>query len=359
MGYKNTSNTRKILIISGAASSGKTTLINELQNMGYYTVREAALEVIEEWRAKNKPLPFKNEDDINLFMEFEKAILDKEIKIKSKIPEKEKLIIMDRSTEDILAYLYNKTGEKKLEGWIPTHELMGVSKEDIAVLLLMPIIKDTPSNDEYYPPKEEQIKQYYALLNVYKKSGYMLYEEVEQMDIESRLSYVDKILEELLFNKNPKKKTTEQILGKEIINMLKEEHKVYPYKTKFVIHDHHATHHHFDLRIKKGNKLASWALPKAHLPKKDGEKILAVKTPDHDLYWLTFKGEIPEGEYGAGKVDIYDSGECIIHKWSDTIVVNFNGKKTKGFYSLIKTKGDNYILIRMNQEKAQERYGRL
>ncbi|MGC9309905.1 MAG: DNA polymerase ligase N-terminal domain-containing protein, partial [Candidatus Nanoarchaeia archaeon] len=230
---------------------------------------------------------------------------------------------------------------------------------DISVLLLMPIIQEEPKNNEYYPPKEKQWQQYYCLSDVYKKSGYQLYEELQQMDIESRLKYIDEILRELVSDKKSKKKTTEQIIGKNIMNMLKEENNVYPYKTKYVIHDHYATHHHFDLRIKKGNKLPSWALPKAYIPQNDGEKILAVRTPDHDLYWMTFKGEIPKGEYGAGKVDIYESGECIIHKWSDHIIVEFLGEKAKGFYSLIKTKGDNYLLLRMNQEEAQERYRRL
>lgn len=359
MGYKNISENRKILILTGPASSGKTTLINELKGLGYYTVEESAIEVIKNWKAKNKKLPWEDPENKYLFKKFQKDVLNKEIKVKRNIPKKEKLIIMDRSLEDILAYLYCETGERMLDNWIPTFTLMDVSKEDISVLLLMPIVQDEPKNNEYYPPKEKQWQQYYCLSEIYKKSGYQLYEELEQMDIESRLNYIDEILKELVLSKNSKKKTTEQIIGKNIINMLKEENNIYSYKTKYVIHDHYATHHHFDLRIKKGNKLPSWALPKAYIPQNDGEKILAVRTPDHDLYWMTFKGEIPKGEYGAGTVDIYESGECIIYKWGDHIVVKFLGEKANGFYSLIKTKGNNYILLRMDQEKAQERYGRL
>jgi len=70
----------------------------------------------------------------------------------------------------------------------------------------------------------------------------------------------------------------------------------YPMSTQFVIHDHYASHHHFDLRIKKGSVAPSWALPKATIPINDGDKCLAVRTPDHELDWMTFTGTIPKGE---------------------------------------------------------------
>jgi len=136
---------------------------------------------------------------------------------------------------------------------------------------------------------------------------------------------------------------------------LKEEISKYPYESKFVIHDHKASHHHFDLRIKRRGKLVSWALPKANMPRNTGDKVLAVRTPDHPMYWLNFQGEIPEGEYGAGTVEIYDSGACIIYSWLPRLVVEFKGKKTTGFYSIIQMDKD-YLLVRMDQEKAKKKY---
>lgn len=143
-----------------------------------------------------------------------------------------------------------------------------------------------------------------------------------------------------------------------IVETLLQEADIVPFKTKFVIHDHYATHHHFDLRIKKGNVLPSWALPKARIPVEDGDKILAVRTPDHELKWMDFEGEIPKGEYGGGTVKIYDTGDCIVYKWneSDHIIVKFDGSKVKGFYSFIHTADKNYLLLRMNQTKANNDY---
>lgn len=141
-----------------------------------------------------------------------------------------------------------------------------------------------------------------------------------------------------------------------LIQDIREEEGFTPFETQFVIHDHYATHHHFDLRIKKGKKAPSWALPKAKMPTNTDEKILAVRTPDHSISWMSFEGEIPEGEYGAGTVKIYDKGKCIIYKWTETIVVKFLGDKVKGFYSLIHTNDKNYLIIYMNQDDAINKY---
>lgn len=141
-----------------------------------------------------------------------------------------------------------------------------------------------------------------------------------------------------------------------LLEDLKSEYEQYPYETDFVIHEHYASHRHFDLRIRRGDAAPSWALPKARLPYETNEKLLAVRTPDHPLSWMSFKGDIPHGQYGAGKVFIYDKGKCYIYKWGDVIVVDFKGTHVTGFFLLIHTNGDNWLIIRPDQEKTKNKY---
>ena len=109
-------------------------------------------------------------------------------------------------------------------------------------------------------------------------------------------------------------------------------------KLIFVIHKHYASHLHYDLRLEMQGVLKSWAVPKIP-PKIKGIKRLAIEVEDHPIEYAKFKGIIPEGSYGAGKVEIWDKGTYeLIEKNSNTIVINVHGEKLKGEYCLIKVK---------------------
>lgn len=109
----------------------------------------------------------------------------------------------------------------------------------------------------------------------------------------------------------------------------------------YVIQEHKAKKagRHYDLRIKYPTKkfLASWALPKTKVPKKPGEKVLAVRTSDHDMSWLEWEGTIPTGKGGAGTVDIVQSGILELLSWSSRLI-SFRidgGPILNGKYALI------------------------
>ena len=108
-------------------------------------------------------------------------------------------------------------------------------------------------------------------------------------------------------------------------------------KKIFVIHKHHASHLHWDLRLEMNGVLASWAVPKEP-PAEKGIKRLAIHVEDHPLEYAKFKGVIPKGNYGAGKVEIWDNGTYEL-KSGDNKKIEFilHGKKLKGNFVLIKT----------------------
>ena len=107
---------------------------------------------------------------------------------------------------------------------------------------------------------------------------------------------------------------------------------------KYVIQKHHARHLHYDLRLEKGGVLKSWAIPKEP-PLEKGIRRLAVQVEDHPVEYSSFEGVIPEGEYGAGTVEIWDSGIYESEKWDqDEIIIHINGRRLHGRYCLIKFK---------------------
>ncbi|MEA2003836.1 MAG: DNA polymerase ligase N-terminal domain-containing protein [archaeon] len=105
----------------------------------------------------------------------------------------------------------------------------------------------------------------------------------------------------------------------------------------FVIQEHHARNLHYDLRLEIKGVLKSWAVPKEP-PEKPGIKRLAIRTEDHPLNYADFEGIIPEGQYGAGEVKIWDRGTFIPEKITGKeILFHLEGKRMKGDYVLIKT----------------------
>jgi DNA ligase D-like protein (predicted 3'-phosphoesterase) len=106
----------------------------------------------------------------------------------------------------------------------------------------------------------------------------------------------------------------------------------------FVVQRHDSRNLHYDFRLEMDGVLKSWAVPKEP-PKKAGTKRLAIQTEDHPLAYANFEGKIPEGEYGAGKVEIWDKGTFELRKRQEKeIIVTLHGNELKGDYVLIKTK---------------------
>ena len=151
----------------------------------------------------------------------------------------------------------------------------------------------------------------------------------------------------------------------------------------FVIHKHKATNLHYDFRLEIGGTMPSWAIAKG--PSLDNTvKRLALTTTDHELEYRNFEGVIPEGEYGAGPVMIWDEGYYVpeievskgvreeipdpdhgnkvmmegLEKGELKFVLH--GTKMKGSFALIKTKGwgpkNSWLLIKHKDEFVQPDY---
>src|SRR3954452_18299824 len=125
----------------------------------------------------------------------------------------------------------------------------------------------------------------------------------------------------------------------------------------FVVQRHDARRLHYDFRLEENGALASWAVPKG-VPLEPGARALAVHVEDHPLEYGTFEGEIPAGQYGAGSVEVWDSGtyELLERKKNGQRTFALHGRRLEGSWSLIPAhldgKEQNWLLIRRSDDGA-------
>lgn len=118
-------------------------------------------------------------------------------------------------------------------------------------------------------------------------------------------------------------------------------------KSRFVVQRHDASHLHYDFRLEIDGVLKSWAVPKGP-PEVGGVKRLAVAVEDHPVDYIDFEGKIPEGEYGAGTVKIWDKGKFVLKERTEKAMkFELLGKKLKGDYALINFKEKNWLLYKI------------
>lgn len=143
-------------------------------------------------------------------------------------------------------------------------------------------------------------------------------------------------------------------------------------KLIFVVQRHAASRLHYDFRLEMDGVLKSWAVPKG--PSLDpADKRLAMMVEDHPYDYKDFEGNIPEGNYGAGQVEVWDSGtyepleeskldaekQLLKELHSGSLKFILKGKKLKGEFALVKMKGseDNaWLLIKHKDKYASEHY---
>jgi bifunctional non-homologous end joining protein LigD len=132
--------------------------------------------------------------------------------------------------------------------------------------------------------------------------------------------------------------------------------------SRFVVQRHSARRLHYDLRLERDGVLLSWAVPKG-LPVDPGSRRRAIHTEDHPLEYLDFQGVIPEGQYGAGVMDVYDTGswELLDESSSGSLTFHLRGERLRGTFTLasarLEGEEQNWLLIRRDgQERLRRDY---
>ena len=128
----------------------------------------------------------------------------------------------------------------------------------------------------------------------------------------------------------------------------------------FVVQKHRGRQLHYDFRLEREGVLKSWAVPKGP-SMKSADKRLAVAVPDHDMSYADYEGVIPEGNYGAGPVMVWDRGtyrDLSPEGWEKgRIEVEISGSKLVGKFALVLMKGrgeGNWLLMKMKDSKQEQ-----
>ena len=120
--------------------------------------------------------------------------------------------------------------------------------------------------------------------------------------------------------------------------------------SRFVVQEHHARRLHWDFGLELDGVLKSWAVPKGP-PEEPGLRRLAVQVEDHPVDYIAFEGTIPEGEYGAGSVKIWDKGSFKLKRRTDDIYeFSLKGTRLNGKYNLVRFKENNWLMLKSKTE---------
>jgi len=133
--------------------------------------------------------------------------------------------------------------------------------------------------------------------------------------------------------------------------------------SRFVVHEHGASHAHFDFRLEIGGVLKSWAVPKGP-SMNPAERRLAIRVADHPLDYLRFEGIIPKGSYGAGPVVVWDKGRVyyVGDEAPETALLRgkllfvLKGRKLRGGFALVRrtrsAEADEWLLVKRKDREA-------
>ncbi|MCB0719532.1 MAG: non-homologous end-joining DNA ligase [Bacteroidetes bacterium] len=117
----------------------------------------------------------------------------------------------------------------------------------------------------------------------------------------------------------------------------------------FVVHRHHASRLHYDLRLEQDGILKSWAVPRG-LPPRPGIKRLALSVEDHPVEYLTFEGRIPKGEYGAGPMWVFALGKYeILKQKKDGFYFRLQSPQLTADYRIYHTRDNEWLCERLDQ----------
>lgn len=161
-----------------------------------------------------------------------------------------------------------------------------------------------------------------------------------------------------IYNKKRNFKSTSEPVGKSKVKN----------SFRFVVQRHDATRLHYDFRLELGGVLKSWAVPKGP-SMNPADKRLAVMVEDHPVSYIHFEGTIPEGNYGAGEVEVWDKGnffpinedlekitekQALLALKNGELKIFLKGGKLEGEFVLVRLKKDekNWLLIKHKDEYA-------